>query len=71
MSKFKKSVQAAPVEESVPKVAFNVWYAMREKRIPARHMREIIWADFQGQGLSKNETVETFDAALVKYGVAL
>ena len=70
MSKLKKSVEVAPVE-TVPTVAFNVWFAMREKRIPARHLREIIWADFKGQGLSNTETVAAFDAALAKYGVKL
>lgn len=52
-------------------VEFNVWFAMREKKIPAQHLREILWADFQGQGLSKKETVAAYDAALVKYGVKL
>ena len=73
MSKSKKSKeQPMPVvEQPVPTVEFNVWFAMREKRIPAQHLREIIWADFQGQGLSKRESVATFDAALAKYGVKL
>lgn len=52
-------------------IDFNVWFAMREKRIPAQHLREIIWADFKGQGLSKSEELATFDAALVKYGINL
>lgn len=70
MSKLKKSVQVVPTE-TTPTVAFNVWFAMREKKIPARHLREIIWADFKGQGLSNNETIAVFDEALVKYGVKL
>lgn len=52
-------------------VDFNVWFAMREKKIPAQHLREIIWADFRGRGLSKKETVATFDEALAKYGIKL
>lgn len=52
-------------------VDFNVWFAMREKKIPAQHMREIIWADFRGQGLSGKETVADYDAALAKYGIKL
>lgn len=52
-------------------IDFNVWYAMREKKIPAQHLREIIWADFKGQGLSNKETLATYDAALAKYGVKL
>lgn len=72
MSKYKKSKEQpmAPVEEA-PTVGFDVWFAMREKKIPAQHLREIIWADFRGQGLSKQETVVVFDAALAKYGVKL
>lgn len=52
-------------------VDFNVWFAMREKKIPSQHLREIIWADFKGRGLSLQETLATFDAALLKYGVKL
>ena len=64
-------VQAEPKEVLVPKVDFVVWFAMREKRIPAQHMREIIWADFKARGLTDQESLETFDAALVAYGVKL
>ena len=77
MSKFKKS-ELAELAESVelaedptPTVAFNVWFAMREKKIPASHLREILWADFKGQGLSLDETIADFDSALAKYGVKL
>ena len=59
-----------PVEEA-PRIAFSVWFAVREKRIPAQHMKEIVWADFKGQGLSSKETVATYDKALAKYGIKL
>lgn len=72
MSKFKKFKELpVSIVEQVPTVEFNVWFAMREKKIPAQHLREIIWADFAGQGLSKRETVANYDAALAKYGVKL
>jgi hypothetical protein len=72
MSKSKKiKEEPMPIVESVPTVDFNVWFAMREKKIPAQHLREIIWADFQGRGLSKKETVVAYDAALAEYGVKL
>ena len=74
MSRSKRNTPAVstiPAENSAPVVAFNVWFAMREKKIPARHLREILWADLKGQGLSNDETVATFDAALAKYGVTL
>lgn len=53
------------------KIEFNVWFAMREKKIPPQHMREIIWADFKGRGLKPKETLATYDAALLKYGLKL
>jgi hypothetical protein len=58
-------------ETLAPKMDFNVWFALRQKRIPAQHLREIIWADFKARGLSKSETMGTFDAALKKYGIKL
>ena len=72
MSKSKKSKEESmPIVESAPAVSFEVWFAMREKKVPAQHLREIIWADFRGRGLSKKETVDTYDAALAEYGVKL
>jgi len=72
MSKSKKSKeQPMPTVEEVPTVGFDVWFAMRERKIPAQHLREIIWADFRGRGLSNRETVAVFDAALAKYGIKL
>jgi hypothetical protein len=52
-------------------IDFNVWFAMREKKIPSQHLREIIWADFVGQGLSGHEEMSVYDIALAKYGVKL
>lgn len=72
MSKSKKTVEKQqPAAPAVPTVDFNVWFAMREKKIPGQHLREIIAADFKGQGLSMRETLAAFDAALAKYGVKL
>lgn len=60
------------VEEiQVPKVDFSTWYTLREKQIPKVHRKEIIWADFKARKLKDNETMETFDKALEKYGVKL
>lgn len=66
-----KSKKQELVVEQAPTVEFNVWFAMREKRIPGQHLREIIWADFKGQGLSNRETVADYDMALANYGVKL
>lgn len=62
---------AEAVVEAAPKLDFNVWFAMREKKIPGQHLREIIRADFKGRGLATKETLATFDEALRKYGVKL
>ena len=51
------------------KINFVVWWAMNEKKIPMHHYKEIIKADFEGQGLSNEEPMEAFDAALKKYGL--
>jgi hypothetical protein len=53
------------------KVDFDVWFALREKKIPTQHLREIIWADFRGRGLLAKETISTYDGALAMYGVKL
>jgi len=59
-----------PVEVA-PKIDFEVWFATRAKHIPEQHLREIVWADFRGRGLSAKETVAAFDAALAEYGIRL
>lgn len=56
---------------SGPTVDFNVWFAMREKKIPTNHLREIIWADFRGQGCLPKESLAVFDEALANYGIKL
>jgi len=52
-------------------VSFDIWWAMRSKSIPARHAREIIFADFKARGLSDKETIENYDNGLEKYGIKL
>ncbi len=72
MSRSKKiKEEPMPTVKSAPTVSFDVWFAMREKKIPAQHLREIIWADFRGRGLSKKDTVAAYDAALAAYGIKL
>lgn len=51
------------------RVDFDSWYAMRKAKIPSVHHKEIIKADFNGQGLPETVTIDAFDAALKKYGV--
>jgi len=67
----KKMNKEEEVVEEVPKIDFNVWFAMREKKIPSQHLREIIWADFRSRGLSAKETLESYDKAIKAYGLKL
>lgn len=60
------------IENQTPeKVNFSVWFYMRSEMIPKQHVREVIWADFKGRGLSDTETMEVFDNALRAYGIRL
>ena len=67
MAKDKKVTASSTIE----KVDFEVWFAMREPQIPRHHYKEILRADFNGQGLGLCESVQDFDAALNTYGVKL
>lgn len=63
--------EEAMVKEASPKVDFDVWFVMRNSKIPKTHHKEVIMADFKGRGLSQCESLEDFDAALKKYGINL
>jgi hypothetical protein len=63
------SISTSPIVEEIPLIEFDGWWAMRMNQIPTQHHKEIIKADFKAQGLSKKETVETYDAALRRYGI--
>ena len=74
MARKKKRTKKVVEEKKVvvvPKVHFNSWWRMRSSFIPARHSADIILADFKARGLSDMETVEDYDAALIKYGIML
>jgi hypothetical protein len=63
---------AAPQALPLPaKLAFDAWWAMKEKKIPVQHRKEIIWADFRARGLSTKETMQSYNDALKRYGVKL
>jgi len=59
------------VKEEAQMMEFETWYAQREKAIPAHHHKEILKADFGGQGLKGMATIADFDKALNRYGVTL
>lgn len=72
MAKKRKEDRVEEVGAPEPQlVDFNVWFAMREKRIPKQHLKEIIWADFRGQGMAGKESLEDYDDALATYGIKL
>jgi hypothetical protein len=64
----KKLVPSIAAEEQV---LFDAWWGQRSSRIPAAHRKEIIAADFRGRGLKDSETMASFDAALMQYGIKL
>jgi hypothetical protein len=74
MAKEKKNVirpEEALANKIEDKVDFDVWFALREAKIPKQHHKEIIKADFRGQGLGHFETMQVFDKALKRYGVKI
>jgi hypothetical protein len=70
MAKTNLKEQAAEAPKP-SKVDFDAWWAMREKKVPTQHLKEIVLADFQARQLSLKETLQTYDEALRKYGVKL
>jgi hypothetical protein len=50
-------------------VSFDQWWMMIARKITLRpHLKEIIWADFNARGLSKNETEKKYDDTLKVFG---
>lgn len=66
-----RQAEAVAEESTDNKVDFDGWWAVRSKQIPAQHRKEIVKADFIGRGLSDKESMESYDAALNKYGIKL
>lgn len=64
-----KQVVTPIVGPTSPVVSFTVWYSMRMAKIPSFHPVSVIKADFESRGLGENETMETFDESLKKYGI--
>lgn len=67
----KQDMPAAPVVVQTPKVSFDAWWAMTNKKLPPQHRKEVVLADFNSRGLSKNESIGSFNQALEQYGVKL
>lgn len=60
--------EAAPMPEQEI-FEFDVWWVLRQSKIPAHHMKEVIKADMRARGVSDKETLECFDKALKDYGI--
>ena len=55
--------------DSTDKISFDQWWIMINKRFAAKPwMKEILRADFNGRGLSENESKEAFDNGLKACG---
>jgi len=63
--------QEMSAEQSQPKIAFEAWWALMQKRMPPNHHKEIVMADFRARGLSMQEPMAVFEKALADYGVKL
>jgi hypothetical protein len=53
------------------KVSFDSWYHQRKDRIPKRHLKEIVSADFKSRGVGSEATMQEYDIALAAYGVKI
>jgi len=65
---------SAPIDKEMPVVEtyeFDVWWVLRQDKIPGHHMKEVIKADMKARGLSDKESLEDFDVALKQYGIKL
>ena len=60
----------APTVDLTEKVEFDYWWALRKDQLgqPA-HIKEIVWADMKGRGLSKEESLESWDKAARIFGL--
>jgi hypothetical protein len=59
----------APEPSQAPKLDFDAWWALNEKKIPKQHTKDVIWADFKARGLSSQETMQTYNLAIREYGL--
>ncbi len=74
MSQSNAQEASAPMSQEAPAVEtyeFDVWWVLRQDKIPGHHMKEVIRADMMARGLSDKESLEDFDVALKQYGIKL
>jgi len=56
-------------ETVAEKIDFDAWWSSKKSKIPVIHYKEIVKADFKGQGVPESCTAEEFNEALAIYGV--
>jgi hypothetical protein len=50
-------------------VSFDAWWMVASKRLNLKGwLKEIIWADFKGRGLSEKETIQRYEEGLKLFG---
>lgn len=60
----------SPVVDLTEKVEFDHWWALRKDQLNQPiHIKEIVWADMKGRGLSKSESLESWDRAARIFGL--
>lgn len=65
-----KVTMIAPPGQDVEKVSYDQWWMMLNGRMKIRsHLKEVIWADMKARGITKTESIETFDKALKLFGI--
>lgn len=58
-----------PEGEDQGLMSFDQWWMLAQGRKKMRsHLKEVIWADMQGRGLSKKEPQAKYDEALRLFG---
>jgi hypothetical protein len=69
--KAKQQIKVEEVEQPVEeqKISFDLWWAEVNKKLnlPA-YLKEIIWADFKGRGLKKDEAAAKYNDAIRLFG---
>jgi hypothetical protein len=65
----KRDEEIVIIEAPELEMEFGTWFHSRTSKIPAIHLKEIIWADFKARGLKNKELAYVYDEALKVYGI--
>ena len=60
----------SPIVDLSEKVECDYWWALRKDQLgQPMHIKEIVWADMKGRGLSKEESLDSWDKAARIFGL--